>query len=265
MGYVGISRDITERKRYEMALQALNETLEERVAERTMELERSNRELDQFAYVASHDLKAPLRAIGTLASWIAADAAAVLPEASLGHLTRLQGRIARMDALLDDLLAYSRAGRVRHPLEWVDMAGLVHDVVDLLAPPPGLVVHVDAGMPSLLAERVPLETVFRNLIGNAIKHHHDPARGNITISARRLGAWTEFRVADDGPGIDPAFHERIFAMFQTLRPRDQVEGSGIGLTLVKKLVEMRGGKVTLESSPGHGATFCFTWPVAAED
>ena len=257
---VTVLNDITGRKRAEAALQELNATLEQRVAERTAELERSNRELDQFAYVASHDLRSPLRAIDTLAHWITQDAGDVLPEASRVHLQKLRGRIKRMDALLNDLLDYSRAGRHHHTPEMVDTGALVRDLADFLAQPAGFQVKLVAPMPLLLAERIPLETVFRNLIGNAIKHHHDAAAGVVVVAAKDCGAFYEFSVADNGPGIDPAYHQRIFELFQTLKPRDEVEGSGNGLAIVKRLVESRGGTVAVDSTVGAGATFWFTWP-----
>lgn len=253
-------RDSTERKRIEAALRELNATLEQQVAERTAELARSNRELDQFAYVASHDLRSPLRAIDHLASWISEDATHLLPEPSQEHLAKLRGRIKRMDTLLNDLLAYSRAGRHHHPIELVEAKVLVDNVIDLLAPPQGFVVTVDEPLPALMTERVPLETVFRNLLSNAIKHHHHPDEGRVTISAQDQGHFVEFSVADNGLGIDAAFHERVFEIFQTLHPRDQVEGSGVGLSLVRRLVESHGGRVWVESSRGRGATFRFTWP-----
>jgi len=259
-----LARDIAHaihRKQVEDELRRLNATLEQRVSERTVELERSNRELDQFAYVASHDLKAPLRGISQLASWISADAASILPESSKEHLAKLHGRVHRMDMLLSDLLAYSRAGRQRHTPEEVDTALLIQDVVEILTPPPGFTISTPGKLPVLVGERVPLEAVFRNLIGNAIKHHHNPANGRVEITAQRSGEYVLFTVADDGPGIEPRFHQRIFEMFQTLQPRDQIEGSGIGLALVKKLVESRGGSVEIESNLGQGASFRFTWPI----
>jgi signal transduction histidine kinase len=184
----------------------------------------------------------------------------VLPPASQEHLAKLQGRIKRMEALLDDLLTYSRAGRHRHAPERIEFQSLVRNVVDLLATPPGFTVTAPQAVAPFVTERVPLETVFRNLIGNAIKHHDHPATGQVTITAHDQGSVIEFAVTDNGPGIDPAFHERIFDIFQTLKPRDQVEGSGIGLTVVKKLVESRGGSIRVESALGQGATFHFTWP-----
>jgi signal transduction histidine kinase len=216
--------------------------------------------LDQFAYVASHDLKAPLRAITFLASWISEDAAEQLPPASKTHLDKLHGRIKRMDALLDDLLAYSRAGRQRHPPEWVDTADLVQKITQLLVLPPGFAIEATPPLPLLYTERAPLETVLRNLCDNAIKHHDHPADGRVEVSARMIPQWIEFTVQDNGPGIDPLHHERVFQMFQTLKPRDEVEGSGMGLAIIKKTVESQGGAITLESTPGHGATFRFTWP-----
>jgi len=260
---VTVLNDITARKQAEAALQELNATLEQRVAERTAELERSNRELDQFAYVASHDLRSPLRAIDTLAHWITQDAANVLPEASRVHLDKLRGRIKRMDALLNDLLDYSRAGRHHHKPELVDTGAIIRDLADLLAQPAGFQVKVVEPMPLLPAERIPLETVFRNLIGNAIKHHHDTAGGFVEVSARDCGFCYEFSVADNGPGIDPVYHQRIFELFQTLKPRDEVEGSGNGLAIVKRLVESRGGTVMVDSKVGAGASFRFTWPKLA--
>lgn len=248
----------------EALLSELNATLELRVHQRTLELERSNRELDQFASIASHDLKAPLRGMKQLVTWIAEDAKATLPAASQAHFGKLQQRLQRMEKLLNDLLTYARVGRERHPLTTVDIGELILDVTDILAPPAGFTVKVCGAMPRFQAERVPLETVFRNLIGNAIKHHHHPATGMVEIRAQVQEPWIEFTVADNGPGIDPAFHQRIFEIFQTLQPRDQVEGSGLGLAVVKKTIESRGGIIRLESTKGNGACFCFTWPWVSE-
>lgn len=241
-----------------------------RVAERTAELERSNRELDQFAYVASHDLKAPLRGIENLATWIVEDAEHVLPEPSKRHLGLLRGRVQRLEGLLESLLAYSRAGRLTGFAERVDSAALVREAVELLDPPDGFTVEVDEALPALVTYRAPLALVFRNLLANAVKHA-GPDGGRIRVSARALAgtaggtaadadAFVEFGVQDDGPGIPPQYHDRIFGLFQTLRPRDEVEGSGMGLAVVKKTVESLGGAIRVESTPGAGAAFYFTWP-----
>lgn len=248
-----------ERARLYALEQQARVQLEERVRERTAELERSNRELNQFAYVASHDLKAPLRAIDNLAGWIAEDAANVLPPRSAEHLLKLRSRVRRMDRLLDDLLAYSRAGRTRPPAEEVDLSLLVQDIANVLAPPPGFTITWEGSATRLRTPRVSLELVLRNLIGNAIKHHH-AQNGAIRVRAVEQGEWMEFTVSDDGPGIESQYHERIFEMYQTLKPRDQTEGSGMGLSIVKKLIESYGGTIAVQSDLGQGATFRFTWP-----
>ncbi len=253
-------KDVTDRKRAAEQLRTLNITLEQRVRDRTAQLERSNRELDQFAHIASHDLKAPLRGIDHLAHWIAEDATDILPEASKEHLAKLRGRVQRMERLLDDLLAYSRVGRRDGAPERVSPTALVKDIVALLAPPANFTIHVADELPDVVTPRVPLESVLRNLIDNAIKHHHQPQHGQLSIDAQSVGDFVEFCIRDNGPGIDPQFHERIFGVFQTLQPRDQVESSGIGLALVKKTVEYRGGTVRVESEVNQGAVFYFTWP-----
>lgn len=274
IGLTTAALDITQRKQAEeelrrtaeqlqalsRTLRELNSTLEQRVAERTAELERSNRELDRFAYIASHDLKAPLRAIDNLANWIAEDAAGVLPPPAQLHLNKLRNRVRRLEMLLDDLLLYSRAGRRRYTPETVDTAALVTGIVELLNPPPSFHVQIEGELPAIRCERPPLELVLRNLLENAIKHHHRMHEGSVCLTAYRRDHLVEFHIADNGPGIDPQYHERIFEVFQTLRPRDEVEGSGMGLAIVKKTVESAGGNIWVESSAGAGATFCFTWP-----
>ncbi|MCB0186390.1 MAG: hypothetical protein KDE31_19115, partial [Caldilineaceae bacterium] len=219
----------------------------------------------QFAYVASHDLKAPLRGIDSLAMWISEDAADRLPVASREHLVKLRARVGRMERLLEDLLTYSRVGRRDGQAETVETAALVRDIVDLLAVPAGFTVTIAPNMPVLHTLRAPLELVFRNLIGNAVKHHNQPTSGCIWVEARERGEFVEFRVRDNGPGIEAQHHERIFNMFQTLRPRDEVEGSGMGLALVKKTVEHQGGRVRVESAVGEGAAFYFLWPGTVDD
>jgi signal transduction histidine kinase len=238
----------------------LSETLEQVVDERTKELRRSNQDLDQFAYIASHDLKAPLRAIDHLSTWVLEDVGHLLPDRSHEHLEKMRSRIKRMEGLLDDLLTYSRAGRFRGDATNVNTSEVVDRVIETVTPPEGFRIEVKGSLPTLHTYAAPLETVLRNLVSNAIKHHDKP-QGKIEISAKVKGDFIEFSVADDGPGIDPAFHDRIFQMFQTLRPRDQVEGSGIGLAVVEKIISNVGGTIRLESAPNKGATFIFTWPL----
>lgn len=238
----------------------LNETLELQVDERTKELQRSNQDLDQFAYIASHDLKAPLRAIDHLSTWIMEDVGHLLPDRSHEHLEKMRNRIKRMEGLLDDLLTYSRAGRFRGEATTVNTREMINRVIETVSPPETFQVTVSGDLPIIFTYVAPLETVLRNLINNAVKHHDKPL-GHIEIRVEDAGDdMIRFAVSDDGPGIDPAFHERIFQMFQTLRPRDQVEGSGIGLSVVEKIVSNVGGTIDVESTLGEGATFSFTWP-----
>ena len=223
-------------------------------------LERSNQELDAFAYAASHDLRAPLRGIANLAQWIEEDL-----QGTLGHETRemlalMRGRVHRMEGLIDGILQYSRAGRVHEPPVRVDVTDLVRDVVDLLAPPADTVT-LDPALPVVLSELMPLKQVFQNLIGNALKHAGNGVA--IHVSVEDEGEWWRFAVTDNGPGIPAEFQDRIWGIFQTLEPRDKVEGAGVGLSLVKKLVEAQGGSVGLASKPGEGCAFTFTWRKSA--
>ena len=259
---ISVVEDVSDKKAAEAELVALNAVLEERIEDRTVELARSNDELDRFAYVASHDLKAPIRAIDSLAAWIEEDAGAVLPETSAEHLRLLRGRAERMEGLLDGLLAYSRAGRARAAAEPVDLGALVAEAVETVAPPQGFDVAVAPGPPTVTASRAPLALVVRNLVGNAIKHHDRPD-GRVTVSAALDGGHLVVEVADDGPGIAPEYQGRVFEMFQTLRPRDEVEGSGMGLAIVKKTVEAHGGRVTV-ASQGRGTTFRVLWPLGGD-
>jgi PAS domain S-box-containing protein len=227
------------------------------------ELERSNADLEEFAYAASHDLKAPLRAISHLVQWIVDDIEPIANPETLENIKLLQGRVARMQMLLDGLLAYSRIGHTNTTIEDVDIAEVIQEVVAMLGPPPGFVVACEGTMPVIRTHRVPIRRVLENLISNGLKHH-DRAEGRITVQARSVDEATEFRVTDDGPGIPPQFHDRIFLMFQTLASRDDVESSGIGLTIVKKKVQTHGGRIWVESAPpARGTSFIFTWKEAA--
>ena len=227
------------------------------LAERGAQLERLVKELDQFAYVASHDLRAPLRAIATLAHWIEEDAGDKLDDDGKEHLRLMVSRVARMEALVEGVLAYARAGRSPEATVDIAVGELVREVIDLLQPPEDVTVVVETPMPTLHGARVPLQQILMNLVSNAIKHGKRP--GHVRIGARREQDHWVFYVADNGPGIDRQYHERIFTLFQTLEARDRVESTGIGLAVVKKLVEQHGGRIWVESEVGAGATFSFTY------
>lgn len=224
-----------------------------------LELERSNADLEEFAYAASHDLKAPLRAIGHLVEWIQEDIEATATPETIDNLKLLRGRTARLQMLLDGLLAYSRVGRANSEVENVDVAAVVRDIVSLLGPSPGFTVACEGPMPILRTRRVPLQVTLENLISNSLKHH-DRQEGRVTIRMTLANQVAEFHVSDDGPGIAPRFHDRIFVIFQTLESRDDVDSSGIGLAIVKKKIQAHGGRIWVESAPPtRGTTFKFTW------
>jgi PAS domain S-box-containing protein len=240
--------DITARRRIEYEKE-----------QQRLELARSNADLEEFAYVASHDLKAPLRAITHLVEWISEDVEATASTETIDNLRLLRGRVVRLQSLLDGLLAYARIGKSRVSFEQVDIGQVVRDVVAVLSPPPGFVVECDGELPLLRTYRTPILVVLQNLISNGLKHH-DRTEGRIAVAMKLENGVAEFRVSDDGPGIEPRFHARIFAIFQTLSSRDDLESSGIGLAIVKKRVELHGGRIWVESEPPiRGTTIVFTW------
>lgn len=267
-GFIGSCIDITDARvareqayeHTERLAASLSErdTLLVKLGRRSRELARSNSELEQFVYAASHDLRAPLRAIHMLAEWISSDLGKIENPDVIKQLDLLKKRVSRMTTLLDDLLEYSRVGRDNQVAQPVDVQQLLRDALEMLVLPEGFVVDLPHEALSLETPAGPLKQVFANLINNAVVHHHRD-RGKIQILARDLDDTIEFSVSDDGPGIPEKFHDRVFQMFQTLQPRDRVEGSGIGLALVKKSVEAAGGGITLDSN-GEGCTFRFTWP-----
>jgi PAS domain S-box-containing protein len=226
------------------------------------ELRQTLSDLEQFAYIASHDLRSPLHAIRNLVGFIREDSRDALPEASRRHLEQIEQRIGRMERLLIDLLEYARTGRAMAPVVEVDVGELTRATVELLAIPPGFEVRTGE-LPTLRTYRTPLQTVLRQLIDNAVKHH-DRDRGAIDISCERRGDVYQFEVADDGPGVDSEYRDKIFEVFETLRSRHEVEGTGMGLAIVKKTVERIGGRVDVRSD-GRGARFRFTWPAEVEE
>lgn len=252
-------RDVSELVRARNQLQELNLGLEQRVEERTKELARQNKELDQFVHIASHDLKAPLHGIRLAASWLAEDCGHLLPETSKELLQTLETRVERLEQMLKSILAYSMAGREQTPLEWVDVAQLIENVIPTIAQGKAINFDIPTDLPNLKTHRQSLTRVIQNLLSNAVRH----ATGNHLKIKLTCGIISEdvveFRVEDNGPGIEPRFRDRVFEMFQTLRPRDEVEGSGLGLSIVKRLVEAQSGSIEILDSSLGGAEFRFTW------
>jgi PAS domain S-box-containing protein len=243
--------DITDRKLSELSLRDKNQ-----------QLERSNRDLEDFAYIASHDLKTPLGGIKSAASWLEEDLQNLSDE-SRKLLGLMRSRINRMEKLLDDLLTFSRIGRTDAVVSETRLADIFASIVEVLNPPAHIQVRVEGELPVIVTASAQLEQVLRNLINNAIKHHDKP-HGEVVLSATRVGDFVEFIVRDDGPGIPPQFHEKIFELFQTLKRRDEVESTGMGLTIVKKLIERQNCRITVHSEGnGTGTEFRFQWPASS--
>jgi len=222
-------------------------------------LENRNQELDQFAYVASHDLKAPLRGLGTVVKWMEEELPDELSPQLRTYLAQMKGRLARLEDLINGLLAYARASRTERQLQEVSVPQLVREVADLVVPP-GFQLELAPGLPTFTTDRLSLQQVVTNLLSNAAKYHVPSGPGRIRVEATDLGSQYEFRVQDNGPGIAPEHHHKIFLLFQTLRDRHTAESTGIGLSIVKKVVEDQQGSIRVESALGQGATFIFTWP-----
>ncbi len=238
-----------------------------RLSETSGLLERRNQELDEFSHIASHDLQAPLRGISNLAQWLVSDLAGQLPAENQHQLELIQSRVLQMTTLINGLLQYALVGRENVAPINVNLSELIAEVVDLLAPPRHLTVSFSTDLPTIKTQALLLKQVLSNLIGNAIKYHDAPAdtqgdrpQGKVEIAVTDEDRLWRFSVADDGPGIAPENQQKIFGIFQTLVGRDDMKGMGIGLAVIKKIVESRGGTVTVKSAIGQGSTFSFTWP-----
>ena len=232
---------------------------ENKVNDYARDLEKQNRELDQFAYIVSHDLKAPLRAISNLSEWIKEDLGTNLPEDSKKNIELLQNRVQRMSALITGILEYSRVGRIKVEQEKVDTNKLLAEIIDTLSPPERFNMNIQPNMPMLKTEKILLQQVFSNLISNAIKYN-DKAIGEISVSVKELEVFYEFTVMDNGHGIAPEHQEKVFDIFQTLESKDKTESTGIGLSIVKKIITEHGCTIRIDSEIGKGAKFIFTWP-----
>ena len=255
----GTHTDITERKQTEAEIRRLNAELEARVQQRTAALEAANKELQAFAYVVSHDLKTPLRGISQIAYWLSNDYANLFDAEGQELIELMIARVKRMDSLIDGILAYSRIGRVESASEPVSLSEVVQEALELLTLPADISITIETELPTVIGDIVRLTQVFENLLSNAIKFMDKPA-GRIRIGCVSDGDFWKCYVADNGPGIDSKYHERIFRIFQTLAPRDVHESTGIGLTLAQKIIEFCGGKIWVESEIGKGSTFFFTLP-----
>jgi PAS domain S-box-containing protein len=222
------------------------------------DLEQRNQDLDSFVYVVAHDLKAPLRGIANLSEWIEEDLEGSLSVDNQQQMTLLRSRVYKMEATIDGLLDYARIGIAAEKIESVSIAKLLAEVIDSIDPPPTFTIELPSELPMLSTRRLPLFQVLANLIGNGIKHH-DRVDGSIQIAVEDRGDCYEFAISDDGPGIAPEHHARMFKIFQAVNPQNRSDSTGIGLAIVKKIVEAEGGTIWLESELGKGTTFYFTW------
>ncbi|PSB11905.1 hypothetical protein C7B62_04080 [Pleurocapsa sp. CCALA 161] len=238
---LSIYRDITARKTAE-------ETLKQR-----------NHELNRFTYIVSHDLKAPLRGIANLAQWLAEDLGEQVSPESKQHLDLLDRRVQRMDTMINSLLQFSRVGRQTLATETIDLAELIAEVIDSLTPPADFKITYASLPPTITTKRLFLTQVLSNLISNAIKHH-DRDTGQIEITAQDCQTHYQFAIADDGPGVMESAKERIFEIFQTGDSDSSTLNTGIGLAIVKKIVEQEGGKLWLVENTPRGCKFLFTRP-----
>jgi signal transduction histidine kinase/CheY-like chemotaxis protein len=250
------------------AQQAIEQQLRDRVIEieqtnlrlslATKLLEKRNQELDEFACIASHDLQAPLRGIANLADWLTKDLDGKLPAENQQQIDLIQSRVAQMNTLINGLLQYARVGRENVESTTVNLGQLLAEVVETLDPPPQFQIIFSADLPTMRTQALLLKQVFANLIGNAIRYH-DRLDGRVEILVTEQEYLWQFTVVDDGPGIAPEHHQKIFGIFQTLVGRDRNKGTGVGLAIVQKIVESRGGLVWVDSEPGKGSAFSFTW------
>ncbi len=245
---LGIARDITERKKSEFSQ---NELIEK--------VDKINRELNDFASIVSHDLKAPLRGIKTLANWILADCADKLGDQANEQINLLLDRVERMYNLIEGALQYSRLGQTKGKQIQVNLNKFVPEIINMVVPPENITVTIENELPVIECDETQIMQVFQNLLSNAIKYMDKP-QGWVKVGCVEQDGFWKFSVADNGPGIEEKHFEKIFKIFQALPTSPRFEGTGVGLTITKKIVELYNGKIWVESKVGEGSTFFFTLP-----
>jgi two-component system sensor kinase FixL len=256
---ISLKLEAAERTIAELALEKLNKTLENAVGD----LSRSNRQLHDFVHVAAHDLKTPVRGIGTLADWIINDYGDKLDNQGREQMRLLKTRVLRIDKLIDGMLQFSKIVRTKHKERQVNLNVLLTDIKKNISSSGHIEIAVDS-LPDITCEQEHIELIFQNLLANAVTFM-DKTNGQVKIGCVEQGDSWKFYVNDNGPGIEQKYFEKIFRIFQTLPRNDEPETAGIGLAIVKKIVELYGGKIWVESQPGHGSTFYFTFPKNSEE
>lgn len=245
---IGSMRNITARK-----------LAEAKQAQILKDLTQANKELRDFSYVTSHDLKSPLRAINTLANWIFLDYADKFDDKAKEQMNLLLGRVERMHQLIEGIFQFSSLGSYMGKKENVDLNSLVNTIIEKIKPPKGIKINIDTELPTIYFEKERIEQVFEHLLKNAVQFMKKET-GKISIDCTEEEEKWKFNVTDTGPGIAKKYLGQIFEMFKTLQSRDDLETSGIGLTIVKKIIEMNEGKIWVESKEGIGTTLYFTIP-----
>ncbi len=249
-----LNLEVAERRKAEEATVKVNTELEAMVTRLTS----ANRELEEFAHIAAHDLKTPLRAIGSLAGMIQTDYWDVLDEQGHSYLSLLMGRVERMNHFIRGILRYSEMGRAMDK-QMVDIGEVIDEALGGVSLPSNCMVVKESDFPTMSCNRAQMAEVFGQLVGNAVRYMDKPS-GRITLACEEGEGFWKFSVADNGCGIEEKHLGKIFQIFRTLSRRDEMENIGIGLSLVRKIVEAYDGKVWVESRPGEGSTFCFTLP-----
>ena len=244
-----LKQEITER-----------EEAERRQSELIEKVDNINKELKDFASIVSHDLKAPLRGIKSLATWILDDCSDNLGEQANEQMNLLLGRVERMYNLIEGVLQYSRAGRIEEKVVQVNLDDFIPEAIDMLVPPENISITIENTMPVIECTETHAMQLFQNLLSNAIKYM-DKSQGQIKVGCVEQDGFWKFSIADNGPGIEQKHFEKIFKMFQALSVSEDFEGTGVGLTITKKIVELYGGDIWVESEIGQGSTFFFTLPM----
>lgn len=255
-----LGKALTEmRDNLKLSKQRVEETISS-LESANVRLEKKNKELDQFAYITSHDLKSPLRGINNLAEWIEEDLDGKMSDESKKYFFLLKGRVHRMEALINSILTYSRAGKTAESQTKLEATDLVTNVLNNCDIPENCTILIDDQLPKVTANRKDFYEVLNVFITNAI-NHNTSIEPIVNITGGLKGSFAEFCIADNGPGIDAEYHEKVFTIFQTLERRDDVENIGAGLAIGKKIVEDYGGATWVQSEKGNGSKFYFTWPL----